>query len=483
MLSVGKGEKMEKIRKKASISPYLLVILSFLVVIIVGSFLLVTPFAQANGKWAFNTIADDGTRVTYLDCLFTAVSATCVTGLCTFHSGIGNTLSFTGQLIVLVMIQIGGLGFITVLTFIFTLFRRKLQFKNRFFLSQALNATNFADVIIFVRRIIIISFVAETIGFLIGLPVAFTLYENNIGKALWSSLFTSVSAFNNAGFDIFGSDSLIADAGTIMGNLKAVDTWAYYYYLCYIMLLVVVGGISFMVIIEVLSFKKTPRQYSAFTKIVLTTTLSLLVFGSVMFYLTEHVINGAENFTTFDAIFQSVTCRTAGFASYDQSRLTTSGKTISCFLMFIGGSPLSTAGGIKTTTFFIVVLAMISHLRGKRVVAFNRAYNSNTVLKGMTLMVIAFIGCMIAFVGVSAFEKGNPQITMDMVFFETFSAFGTVGLSANTTPLLSDGSKIILCFLMFLGRLGPMTFFQIFKNTIEDTTGHFEYVEADFLVG
>ena len=474
---------MEKLRKKNSISPYLLVILSFVVVIVVGSFLLVTPFAQASGKWAFNYIADDGSRITYLDCLFTAVSATCVTGLCTFYSGIGGALSFAGQLIVLVMIQIGGLGFITVLTFIVTLFRRKLQFKNRFFLSQALNATNFADVIIFVRRIIIISICAETVGFLIGLPVAFTLYHDDPFKAVWSSVFTSVSAFNNAGFDIFGADSLIANSTSVMGWLKETHTWAYYYYLCYIMALVVVGGISFLVIIEVFSFKKTPKQYSAFTKIVLTTTLALLVFGSVIFYLTEHVINGADNFTTFDAIFQSVTCRTAGFASYDQSQLTTAGKTISCFLMFIGGSPLSTAGGIKTTTFFIVVLAMVSHLRGKHVVAFNRAYNSNTVLKGMTLMVIAFLTCMVAFVGVSAFEKSNPQITMDMVFFETFSAFGTVGLSANTTPLLSDGSKIVLCIIMFLGRLGPMTFFQVSKNGVEESTGHFEYIEADFLVG
>ena len=474
---------MENIHKKASISPYLLVILSFVVVILIGSFILVTPIAQASGKWAFNYIADDGTRITYLDCLFTAVSATCVTGLCTFYSGIGEALSFVGQLVVLIMIQIGGLGFITVLTFIVTLFRSKLQFKNRYFLSQALNATNFADVTLFVRRIIVISLVAEILGFLIGLPVAFTLYNGHVTRAIWSSLFTSVSAFNNAGFDIFGNDSLIAEVGTVMGGLKSTHTWAYYYYLCYIMGLVIIGGISFMVIIEVFSFKKTPRQYSAFTKIVLTTTFALLVFGSVIFYLTEHVIAGSDDFTTFDAIFQSVTCRTAGFASYDQSKLTTAGKTVSCALMFIGGSPLSTAGGIKTTTFFIVVLAMVSHLRGKNVVAFNRAYNSNTVLKGMTLMVIAFLACMIAFIGVSAFEKNNPQITTDMVFFETFSAFGTVGLSANTTPLLSDGSKIVLCVIMFLGRLGPMTFFQVFKSSIENSTGHFEYVEADFLVG
>lgn len=474
---------MEKIKKKTSISPYLLVILSFVVVILVGSFLLVTPFAQASGKWAFNYIADDGTRITYLDCLFTAVSATCVTGLCTFYSGIGGALSFAGQLIVLIMIQIGGLGFITVLTFIVTLFKSKLQFKNRFFLSQALNATNFADVILFVRKIIVISFVVELFGFLIGLPVAFNLYPDSISKALWSSLFTSVSAFNNAGFDIFGSTSLIAEPGTVMGALFETQRWAYYYYLTYIMLLVIVGGISFLVIIEVFSFKKTPRQYSAFTKIVLTTSAILLVFGAGIFYLTEHVIAGNDEFTTFTALFQSVTCRTAGFANIDQSKLTTAGKTFSCFLMFIGGSPLSTAGGIKTTTLFIIVLAIVSHLRGKRVVAFNRAYNSNTVLKGMTLMVIAFLVCMTAFVGISAFEKNNTAINFEGIFFEVFSSFGTVGLTANLTPLLSNGSKIVLCFMMFLGRLGPMTFFQVFKNSIEDSTGHFEYVEADFLVG
>ena len=474
---------MEKLHKKNSVSPYLLVILSFLVVILVGSFLLTTPFAQSSGKWAFNYTADDGSKITYLDCLFTAVSATCVTGLCTFTQGIGGSLSFIGQLIVMIMIQIGGLGFITVLTFVITLFRRKLQFKDRFMLSQALNATNFADVVIFVRRIIIISAIAEFIGFLVGLPVAFTLFPDNIPRAIWSSLFTSVSAFNNAGFDIFGSTSLIADAGTLMGELKEAHTWAYYYYLTYIMLLVVIGGLSFLVIIEVFSFKKSAKQFSAFTKIVITTTLFLLVFGAVLFYLTENLLNGNTEFDTFDAIFQSVTCRTAGFASYDQAQLTTTGKTISCLLMFIGGSPLSTAGGVKTTTVFIVVIAVFSHLRGKPVIAFNRAYNSNTVLKGTTLVVIAFAACMFAFIGISAFEKHNTAITMDLIFFETFSAFGTVGLSANLTPLLSNGSKIIICIMMFLGRLGPMTFFQVFKNSYTESTGHFEYVEEDFLVG
>ena len=472
---------MAKTQKK-QISPYLLVILSFIVVILVGSFLLVTPFAQASGQWAFNYKSADGSiKITYLDCLFTAVSATCVTGLCTFTEGIGNALTFYGQLVVLILIQIGGLGFITVLTFVVTLFKSKLQFKNRFFLSQALNATNFADVVIFVRRIIIISSICEFAGFLMGLPVAFILYPNNVPRALWTSMFTSVSAFNNAGFDIFGSTSLIANAGTIMGTLKESHLWAYYYYLSYIMVLIVSGGISFLVIIELFSGKKSSKQLSPFFKIVVSTTLVLLVAGSVAFFLSDG-IEPTNRISIFDAVFQSVTCRTAGFCTFDQANLSKAGKTISCILMFIGGSPLSTAGGIKTTTVFIVFVAVVCHLRGKSVTAFKRAYSTNTVLKGMTLMVIAFIAVVASIIAISSFERNNPSATTDIVIFEAFSAFGTVGLSANLTPLLSDGSKITICIMMFLGRLGPMTFFQVFNSGVQES-GHYQYVEADFLVG
>lgn len=472
---------MKKIQKKHSLNPYLLVILSFIIVILIGSILLAMPFAQKSGEFGFNYTSPDGSvNITYIDCLFTAVSATCVTGLCTFTEGIGGALTKSGQAIVLIMIQIGGLGFITLLTFVVTLFKSKLQFKNRVFLSQALNATNFSTVVKFVRRIIVISFIFELIGFLIGLPVAFIMYPDNLTMALWSSLFTSISAFNNAGFDIFGATSLLASPGTVIGALKESATWAYYYYLTYIMVLVVLGGISFLVIIEVLSFKKNAKQYTAFTKIVLTTTVVLLIAGTVGFYLTEG-LKSENKITLFDALFQSVTCRTAGFASFDQSTLSSAGRTLSCVLMFIGGSPLSTAGGIKTTTVFIVACSVYSYLRGKRVVAFKRAYNPNTVLKGMTLMVIAFIACLLAFVALSSFERDKSYITNDALLFETFSSFGTVGLTANITPLLTAGSKITLCIMMFLGRLGPMTFFQVLGTNQE--TGHYQYIEEDFLIG
>ncbi len=261
------------------INPYVLVILSFVVVIFVGSVLLSMPFSQASGKWG-----------NYMDALFQAVSATCVTGLCTYANGIGNELTFVGQLILLVMIQIGGLGFVTVLTFFITLFKTRLEFKDRYLISQMVGSTSFADVIKFVRKIVIISFTAETIGALIGLPVFFEMFPDNKLLAVWNSIFTSVSAFNNAGFDLLGGLSFVRDpANTLIYNLP---TWAYYYLLTYVMILIVTGGISFLVIIDVFSFKKF-SQYRVFSKIAIVSTIFLILAGFGVFLLTETLFNHA----------------------------------------------------------------------------------------------------------------------------------------------------------------------------------------------
>jgi len=459
--------------KRKSISPYLLVLLSFLVIILLGSFLLTIPFARKDGNWG-----------TYIDALFTATSSTCVTGLCSYQNGIGNELTLFGQIVVLIMIQIGGLGFITVLTFFITLFS-KLQFKDRYFLSQAVNSTNVADVGKFVRKIILISFTGELIGFLLGLPVFFNVKSNlpgfSTGDVIWYSLFTSISMFNNAGFDIFGGTSMIRNVGNVF--IDSMDTWAYYLMCSYTMLLIIIGGLSFLVVIEVFSFKKKPTQWRAFTKIVLTTTTFLLLFGFVVFCLTE-CTKATDKMDPFQALFQSVTCRTAGAAIYDQDSLTTTGKLFSCFLMFIGGSPLSTAGGIKTTTIFLIGLAVFCFLRGKKVAAFKRQYSQNMILKAMSLVFIALLVLIISFIAMINFEASNSQAYPENIVFELFSAFGTVGLSASLTPTLTLGSKIILCLLMFLGRLGPITMFQIFqRNMNKETDMHYAYIEEDFLIG
>lgn len=476
------SDLVEKVTKKKfwQLNPYVLVILSFVFVIFVGSFLLVLPFSQADGHWG-----------NYMDALFTAVSATCVTGLCTYANGIGVQLTFFGQLVVLLMIQIGGLGFVTVLTFFITLFASKLQFRNRYLLSQMVGSTSFADVVKFVRKLILISFVAEILGTLLGLPVFFTVYKNNPAQAFWVSLFTSVSAFNNAGFDLFGGSSIVMQNGIIGTGSAAVSmpTWAHVYMCIYIMLLIVIGGISFLVIIDIFGFKRH-RQWRAFTKIVLSTTAVLLVFGWVAFLLTDCIFT-KSGMNPFQTLFQSVTLRTAGFATYNQDSISLPGKVISCILMFIGGSPLSTAGGIKTTTAFMVVLAMYSYFRGRQVIAFKRTYSSNMIVKAMSLVFLGVFSIIVAFVFIAYFEKGLDTTAIGLktdkeavILYEIFSAFGTVGVSTGVTPYISVGSKIVLCFLMFLGRLGPITFFQIFQSNMDKKqTLHYEYVEEDFLIG
>ena len=456
--------------KKKQLNPYLLVILSFILIIIIGSILLCMPFART-----------DNTFGPYIDNLFLATSATCVTGLNSFKNGIGDELTFIGQIIVLVMIQIGGLGFITLLTFFITLFSGKLQFKDRLFISMMVNSEEAAEVVSFVRKIILISASFELLGFLLGLPV-FLTNTDNIGEGIWYSLFTSISAYNNAGFDLFGNSSLIRGVGNTF--IDSLPNWAYYYMCSYIMLLIVAGGISFLVVIDIFA-KRNFKQLRVFTKISLLMTSVLLVLGFVVFFFSE----GLKS--PFDAFFQSVTCRTAGFATVDQDGLSVLGKAFSCFLMLFGGNPLGTAGGIKTTTLYIIVLAMICYLTGRKVTSFHRRYSNGVIVKAMSLVLLAVSTIFISFVLIYAFEKkldvasiGLSSTKSAVLIYEIFSAFGTVGVSAGVTPHLSIGSKIVIIVLMFIGRLGPITFFQLLGSKMRfDDNNKYHYVEEDFLIG
>lgn len=481
---------MENLKKKASINPYFLVILSFLVVILVGSFLLVMPWANRYESWLWNYTASDGTTVTYLDCLVTAVSATCVTGIYSYQNVVGSVLSIGGQIVLACLIQIGGLGFITILTFIITLFNSKLQFKNRLFVAAMVSSTSFADVVKFVRKLILATFIIESIGFLLGLPVFFNLYPESPLKAMWGSLFHSISAFNNAGFDLFFGNSLIG--GITGSNGVTITGPLYVYFCCYTMLLIVIGGISFVVLIEIFSGRKKPYQWGAFTKVVLFTTGILIVGGTALLAISE-CFKGDGSMTPLDALFQAITCRTAGFATYLQDDMTSAGKAISCLLMFIGGSPISTAGGIKTTTIFMVVTAILSYFSNGRVKAFKRSFSSTMVVKAMSLMTVALFVLFLGYIGLSSFglKQGVSYQTLGLktpeslaYAFLCFSCFGTVGLGIGIEPYLSVGGKIVICLLMFLGRIGPITFFQIVKeNMSKESAGNYKCIEEDFLLG
>ena len=457
-----------KTNLKKGTSPYLLVILSFVGVIIFGSFLLTLPFAHVNGQWG-----------NYIDSLFVATSATCVTGLCTYPLGIGGELTLFGQIIVLIMIQIGGLGFITIFTFFISLFIKKISFKDRYFLSQAVNSNSVAGVSMFVKRVITIVIATELLGFALGLPVFLTIPGLETGKAIWMSAFTSVSAFNNAGFDIFGSFSLMR----ILENpiVYSMPTWAYYYMCSYIMILIIIGGISFITIIDLVFRRQKVRQWNAFVRIVLSTTGVLLVLGFACFLLTD-VTHG--NINAFEALFQSVTLRTAGFATFDENNLTLAGKTISMLFMFIGGSPISTAGGIKTTTIFIIVLCIVRFLQGRKITAFKREYTRLSIIKAMTVVLLAIVIIVIGFIIVSSLEVGKENMSSENVLFEIFSAFGTVGLTTGITTSLTIGSKITIIIIMFFGRLGPISLFQMFQTRGEkEENEHFKRIQTDVIIG
>ena len=455
--------------QKKRLNPYLLVILSFVIIILIGSVLLMFPFSRTANNYG-----------NYIDCLFLATSATCVTGLNSFPQGIAQELTFAGQLILLFLIQVGGLGFITLFTFVFTLFNRKLQFKDRLFISLMVNNEDMAQVTTFVRKIILISFSCELIGFLLGLPV-FLSYSENVPTALWNSLFTSISSYNNAGFDLFGSTSLIRGNG---GFIDSLPNWAYYYLCSYIMVLIVLGGISFLVVMDIFAKRKL-SQVRVFTKISLLMTGTLIVSGFLVFWAGQ----GFKN--PFDALFQSVTCRTAGFATIDQDKLSVVNKVFSCFLMFFGGNPLGTAGGVKTTTLYIIVLAMICYLTGRKVTSFHRRYSNEVIVKAMSLVILGVAVIFISFIAIYAFEANMDVAAIGLqspkasaLAYEVFSAFGTVGVTAGVTPYLSVGSKIVIILLMFIGRLGPITFLQLLGSKMRfDDQSKYRYVEEDFLIG
>ncbi len=477
------------IKKSKTLNPYLLLIISFMIFVLIGSFLLSMPFVyrnNPNNEWCHVG--------TYMDAFFTSLSAMSLTGITTYPEGLAGTLNGAGQAIVLVLVQIGGLGIVTILTFLFSTFRRKLQFKDRLMVSQAIAFNNFSEIVRFVRRLMIITAVCEVIGFGLGLPVFFELFPHDVPRALAYSLFHSVSSFNNAGFDLFNStNSLIGGLFTSAGQGIESTNWLYYYFNIYNGVLSLLGGISFLVIIDAVFENRNPRRWKSFTKIILVMTVGLILVGSLLLFLTDGL--KADNpMNIFQVVMQIINCRTAGYSVYPQSELSLPGRMICAVMMFIGGSPLSTAGGIKVTTIFIIMTSIISYFSGKRLAPFKRIFSDTIIAKSMTTVFLVVTIIVVAFVAIGFFGvteiKGytiNPKLEEDlygMYLFSVFSFFGNVGFYTGLEPFFSLGAKIVLCFLMLLGHLGPMTFFQLFQNNLDKKASvHYSFVEEDFLIG
>lgn len=477
------------IKKSKTLNPYLLLIISFMAVVLIGSFLLSMPFVfrnNPNNEWCHVG--------TYMDAFFTSLSAMSLTGITTYPDGLVNTLNGAGQVIVLVLVQLGGLGIVTILTFLFSIFRRKLQFKDRLMVSQAIAFNNFSEIVRFVRRLMIITAVCETIGFALGLPVFLQLFPNDTPRALAYSVFHSISSFNNAGFDLFNStNSLIGGLFANTGQAIESTNWLYYYFNIYNAILSLLGGISFLVIIDTVFENRNPRRWSSFTKIILVTTIGSIIVGSLLLFFTDG-LKPENPMSIFQVIMQIINCRTAGYSVYSQSDLSLPGRMICAVMMFIGGSPLSTAGGIKVTTIFIIITSILSYFSGKRLAPFKRTFSDNIIAKSMTTVFLVVTIIVIAFVAVGFFgvtqvngQSVDPKLEDNlyaMYLFSVFSFFGNVGFYTGLEPFFSIGAKIVLCFLMLLGHLGPMAFFQLFQNNLDKKASvHYSFVEEDFLIG
>ena len=406
----------------------------FLAVILLGAALLAMPAAARDGK-----------SIGLFDSLFTSTSAVCVTGLVAVDTG--TAFSLFGQLVLLALIQVGGLGFMVFATALLVMLGRRISIKGRMLIRESMNSSSMADLGSLTKLYLLLSLAIELAGAIL-LSVRFVpLYGWKHG--LLMAVFHSVSAFCNAGFDLFGGyASLTAFSGDPLVLLTVAG-------------LIVAGGLGFSVILETIRNRQGFRSLSLHTRIVLLTTFVLLLAGTVFYWLAERTNAGTlagfgEGERALNAFFQSVTMRTAGFNSFDLSRFRDGSKLFSCFLMVVGASPASTGGGIKTTTVAALALLMLSVVRGESEVNVAKRRLPDEITRralavAALFLTVLFAGALI----ISLIEDG--RFSLADVLFEASSAMGTVGVSAIGTPNLTPASRAVLMPMMFLGRVGPLT--------------------------
>lgn len=423
------------------LSPPRLVALAFAVAIVLGTLLLKLPFAVAPGQ-----------SLTWLEALFTATSAICVTGLVVVDTG--RVFSTFGEVVILLLLQIGGLGIVAFGTLFATLVGRRLGFRDRLRAAEQMGATEVGGIGHVIRTIVLYSLAVELVGALV-LYTRFAPIEGWADGAYYA-LFYSISAFNNGGFSLY-SDSLVRFAGDPVVNLTIVA-------------LVLIGTLGFLVVMNLVGWFTARRANPLLTntRIVLWMSAILLVFGIVAFALLEW--NNPRTLgplATADklvaSVFYSTTPRSSGFNTLDYEAMHPATSFITIILMFIGSSPASTGGGIKVTTFFVLALAAWSFVRGRgEPQAFRRRIATETILRALvvTLLSVAMINGALVLLTLT-----NPDISFLRLFFETVSAFATVGLSMNVTPDLNAAGQIILIGLMYLGRIGPLTFALAFSTS------------------
>ncbi|MBP1926068.1 trk system potassium uptake protein TrkH [Sedimentibacter acidaminivorans] len=419
--------------KRLKLSYTQIIALGTLVIILIGSILLSFPIASRSGE-----------ATPFLNSFFTAASATCVTGLVIYDTY--THWSIFGQIVILSLIQIGGLGFMTIVTLFSMFLRRKIGLRERRLLMESANTMRIGGIVLLIKKISIGTLIFEGIGTIL-LAIRFCP-EMGLKAGIYNALFHSVSAFCNAGFDIMGKygqfTSLTRYSNDIIVNLT-------------IMILIIIGGIGFLVWDDIAKNRFYFRKYQLHTKIVLTTTVILITCGALLFYILE--MNGIfykKSITEIilGCLFQSVTPRTAGFNTINISNLSESGIFLTMILMIIGGSPGSTAGGIKTTTLVVLIIASISsamHITDLTI--FKKRLEDNALKRASSITVIYMFTALVSTIVICA----TQTFSLKEVLFEVFSAAGTVGLSLGITPHLNNLSKLIIIFLMYGGKVGSLS--------------------------
>ena len=413
----------------------------FFCVIITGTLLLMLPFASR-----------DGQSEPFLNCLFTATSASCVTGLVVADTW--SQWSLFGQLVILTMIQIGGLGFITVGVFISIVLRRKIGLKERGLMMESVNTLQIGGVVRLAKKIIIGTCIFEGTGAVL-LAIRF-IPQFGFFRGLFYGIFHSISAFCNAGFDLMGGQTPYSSF------VAYYDDWLVNFV---IMSLIIIGGIGFIVWDDLSRNKLHFRKYMLQTKIVLVTTAILVFGGGLLFYLLErnHLLVGMNTSgKILTSLFSSVTARTAGFNTTDTAALTDGSKLLTIILMFIGGSPGSTAGGIKTTTLVVLLLCVHSNIKQTYGInIFGRRLENDAVKRAGTILTINLLLAVTASLSIMAIQP----LGFSDILFETFSAIGTVGMTTGITRALHPISRCIIILLMYCGRIGSLSFALAFVQS------------------
>ena len=427
-----------------------LLVLGFLAVILLGTVLLALPAAST-----------DGHGIGLFNSLFTATSAVCVTGLVAVDTG--TSFSLFGQVVLIILIQVGGLGFMVFATRVMALLGRGISIKDRMLIRESMNGTSLSNLSAIARLYLLLAFGIEAIGALL-LSIRF-IPMFGLRRGLWYSLFHAVSAFCNAGFDLFGRFSSL----TAFDNDPLV--------LLTIAVLIILGGLGFSVILEVVRNREGLRGLSLHTRIVALLTPVLLTAGTMFYLLAER---GSLN--VLNAFFQSVTMRTAGFNSVDLSAFSDSSKLFSCMLMTIGASPASTGGGIKTTTAAVLILLIYSSVKGESEINVARRRLSDELVRRALVVVTLFLATLsFGILTITIVEKG--RFSLADIIFECSSAMGTVGVSSIGTPDLLIASRVMLLPMMFLGRVGPLTLANAVARRQGRARGFSKYPEEKIMIG